>query len=74
MWLHFDISSKGMGRTNSFDFFAFLQFLHELDQDKTCHIGVSDQVRHKQGSTVTEDGKRLKILDLGIEPEGLYYL
>ena len=33
-------------------------------------FGVSDQVRHKQGCTTTEDGYRLEIL----EEEGLYYL
>ena len=27
-------------------------------------FGVSDQVRHKLGCTVTEDGKMLEILDL----------
>ena len=27
-------------------------------------FGVSDQVRHKPGCTITEDGKRLEILDL----------
>ena len=31
---------------------------------KTC-LQVSDQVRHKPGCTVTEDGLRLEILDLG---------
>ena len=28
-------------------------------------FGVSDQVQHKPGCTVTEDGWRLEILDLG---------
>ena len=28
-------------------------------------FGVSDQVRHKPGCTVTEDGQMLEILDLG---------
>ena len=28
-------------------------------------FGVSDNFRHKPGYTATEDGKRLKILDLG---------
>ena len=27
-------------------------------------LGVSEQVRHKQGCAVTEDGERLEILDL----------
>ena len=34
---------------------------------------VSDQVRHKTGCTVTEDGKRLEILYLSLLEEGLYY-
>ena len=34
-------------------------------------FGVSDQVRHKPGLTVTEDGYRLEISDL--EVQGLYY-
>ena len=32
-------------------------------REKTNNM-VSDQVRHKPGCTVTEDGKRLEILDL----------
>ena len=28
-------------------------------------LGVSDEVRHKPGCTVTEDGERLEISDLG---------
>ena len=32
-------------------------------REKTNNLG-SDQVRHKPGCTVTEDGKRLEILDL----------
>ena len=35
----------------------------EPERDKTNGFG-SDQVRHKPGYTVTEDGNRLEILDL----------
>ena len=40
---------------------AMLQF--EPAREKTNNLG-SDQVRHNTGCTVTEDGKRLEILDL----------
>ena len=36
-------------------------------------FGVSDQVRHKPGCTVTEDELRLEISDLGNRGLGLYY-
>ena len=36
---------------------------NESVHEKTINLG-SDQVRHKPGCTVTEDGKRLEILDL----------
>ena len=44
---------------------------NEHVREKTNNLG-SDQLRHKPGCTVTEDGKRLEISDLG--RMGLYYL
>ena len=41
---------------------------YEPVREKTNNLG-SDQVRHKPGCTVTEDGKRLEILD--IESRGI---
>ena len=38
-------------------------FVNEPVREKTNNLG-SDQVRHKPGCTVTEDGYRLEILDL----------
>ena len=40
-----------------------VQLLYEPVREKTNNLG-SDQVRHKPGCTVAEDGKRLEILDL----------
>ena len=40
-----------------------LGLLDEPVHEKTNNLG-SDQVRHKPGCTVTEDGWRLEILDL----------
>ena len=37
--------------------------MYEPVREKTNNVG-SDQVQHKLGCTVTEDGKRLEILDL----------
>ena len=37
--------------------------VYEPVNEKTNNLG-SDQVRHKPGCTVTEDGLRLEILDL----------
>ena len=43
---------------------------NEPVREKTNNLG-SDQLRHKPGCAVTEDGKRLEISDLG--RMGLYY-
>ena len=43
----------------------FLLFQYELSPNARKPVfGTSDQVRHKPGCTVTEDGYRLEILDL----------
>ena len=44
--------------------------MNEPVREKTNNLG-SDEVRHKPGCTVTEDGERLEILDLKVEE--LYY-
>ena len=45
--------------------FAAIKEINEPRHEKT-NILVSDQVRHKPGCTVTEDGWRLEISGLGI--------
>ena len=48
-------------------------FKFELHHDKTCVWGFQ-HVQHKWGFKATYDGKKLEILDLGIEVERLHYV
>ena len=43
-----------------------------LINEKTNNLG-TDQVQHKPGCIVTEDGYRLEILDLEVHVEEFYY-
>ena len=54
-----------MPNSDPMDNFVYLYLTLIGPRSEKTGLGVSDQARHKQGCTATEDGWRLEISDLG---------